>query len=451
MHLPPSSTSETIVAIATPSGIGGIGILRLSGPRATEIVRGLGVGNLKPRVAQYRRVYTTDRQVIDDGLVLWFPGPHSFTGEDVVELQVHGSPVLLQLLLTCCVEHGARLARAGEFSERAFLHGKYDLAQVEAIADLISASDIRAARAARRSLDGLFSQHCNQLAERLTHLRTLVEAAIDFSEESLPSLDTQLLREHLLCLLQALRTLLQDAERGRRVRDGWHIVLTGAPNVGKSSLLNALVGHQRAIVTDIAGTTRDVLREHIRCAGMDITLVDTAGLRAATDIIEREGVRRAHAELSQADMALVVVDAQHAKPERALMSAYVAEVPQVLWVLNKCDVLPTPLVEIQSDEIAISALHMQGIDQLFERIQSCMQTDIGEAGEGEFSARLRHILSLQTVQQHLEQALVSMEHASLELVAESLRCAHQALGEITGQTTADDLLGAIFSTFCIGK
>jgi len=304
------SNIDTIVAIATAPGAGGVGIVRLSGPRARGIAEAIGVRTMQPRQAHYARFRDALGEVIDDGIALWFPAPHSFTGEAVVELQGHGSPVVLQQLVARCIALGARQARPGEFSERAFLNGKLDLAQAEAIADLIAASDTRAARAARRSLDGVFSRRVDEVAEQLVLLRIHVEAAIDFADEPLDTLGGEQVHAGLGQALRALEQLRDDAERGRKLRDGLHAVLVGPPNAGKSSLLNALAGSERAIVTDIAGTTRDTLRETIRIDGLELTLVDTAGLRDGGDAIEREGMRRAHAELERADLAIVVLDAR---------------------------------------------------------------------------------------------------------------------------------------------
>ncbi len=320
--------TDTIVAIASAPGAGGVGLLRLSGPRAAAIANALGAPALRPRHAHYARLRDADGEVIDDGIVLWFPAPNSFTGEEVVELQGHGSPVLLQQLVARCIALGARQARPGEFSERAFLNGKLDLAQAEAIADLIAAGDNRAARAARRSLDGVFSRRIDAVVEQLVLLRIHVEAAIDFADEPLDTLGGAQVRRGLEQARSDLALLRRDAERGRRLRDGLHAVLIGPPNAGKSSLLNALAGSERAIVTDIAGTTRDTLRETIRLDGLELTLVDTAGLRDGGDAIEREGMRRAHAEIERTDLALIVLDARDPAAGEAALGDAVAAVPQ---------------------------------------------------------------------------------------------------------------------------
>jgi len=442
--------TDTIAAIATAAGAGGVGMIRLSGPHAAAIAAGLGVPSPRPRHARYARFVDGAGSVIDDGIALWFPGPNSFTGEDVLELQGHGSPVVLRQLLARCIALGARQARPGEFSERAFLNGKLDLAQAEAIADLIAASDDRAARAARRSLDGALSSRVDALAEQLTVLRIHVEAAIDFADEPIETLGGDQVRAGLAEARSALASLLRDAERGRKLRDGMHAVLVGPPNAGKSSLLNALAGSDRAIVTDIAGTTRDVLRETIRIDGLELTLVDTAGLRDSGDAIEREGMRRARSELERADLALVVIDARDPAAGQAAVATDVAGVPLRLWIHNKADLLAVPPL-LDEDAIAVSAATGSGLAQLHERLSQIAGSIAGEAVEGEFSARARHVEALQLTTAHLEQASAQLEHEQLELAAEELRLAHDALGDITGRISADELLGRIFSSFCIGK
>lgn len=444
------STPDTIVAIATAAGAGGVGILRISGPLAMRIGQGLGVAGLQPRYARYARFRDAEGEVIDDGIALWFPAPHSFTGESVLEVQAHGSPVLLRQLLGRCIELGARQARAGEFSERAFLNGKLDLAQAEAIADLIAAADVRAARAARRSLDGVFSRRIDEVTEQLTLLRIHVEAAIDFADEPLDTLGGSQVRAGLDQARALLAQLLRDAERGRKLRDGLHAVLVGPPNAGKSSLLNALAGSERAIVTDVAGTTRDTLRETLRIDGLELTLVDTAGLREGGDAIEREGMRRARAELQRADLALVVVDARDPHAARTALGDSLAEVPRQLWIHNKCDLLPTAPT-LAADAVAVSATTGAGMEQLHARLRDMAAGDAGDGIEGEFSARARHVDALQRAAEHAEHADAQLQHEQLELAAEELRLAHDALGEITGKMSADDLLGRIFSSFCIGK
>ena len=446
-----NATTETIVAIATAPGAGGVGMLRVSGPQALRIAVDLGCPNLQPRHAHYARFRDTAGEVLDDGIALYFPNPRSFTGEDVVELQGHGSPVVLQQLVARCIALGARQARPGEFSERAFLNGKLDLAQAEAIADLIAASDTRAARAARRSLDGVFSRRVEDAGEQLVRLRIHVEAAIDFADEPLDTLGGDQVRQGLGDVLRALVTLRDDAERGRRLRDGLHAVLVGPPNAGKSSLLNALAGSERAIVTDIAGTTRDTLRETIRIDGLELTLVDTAGLREGGDAIEREGMRRARAEMQRTDLAIVVVDARDPQAGHAAVADAIADVPLQLWIHNKSDLLETLPADIDANVVHVSAATGQGLERLHTRLRELASGSAGDSVEGEFSARSRHVEAIALAIGHAERAESEMVHEHLELAAEELRLAHEALGEITGRMSADDLLGRIFSSFCIGK
>ncbi|MFT3755531.1 MAG: tRNA uridine-5-carboxymethylaminomethyl(34) synthesis GTPase MnmE [Pseudoxanthomonas sp.] len=445
-----TTTTDTIAAIATAPGAGGVGIVRLSGPQARQIAQAIIRHELKPRYAQYARFRSDGDEVIDDGITLSFPAPHSFTGEDVVELQGHGSPVVLQQLVARCIELGARHARPGEFSERAFINGKLDLAQAEAIADLIAASDTRAARAARRSLEGVFSQRVNAIGDALLGLRIHVEAAIDFADEPLDTLGGAQVRQQLNEAIAQLATLLADAERGRKLRDGLHAVIVGPPNAGKSSLLNALAGSDRAIVTDVAGTTRDTLRETIRLDGLELMLVDTAGLRDGGDAIEREGMRRAREELQRTDLALIVVDARDPDAGTRAVAAAIAEVPQRLWIHNKSDLLPT-LPPDDDHHVHVSARNGYGLSALHARLRQLALGHADEGAQGEFSARIRHVEALHRAAAHAQSAQAELDHERLELVAEELRLAHDALGEITGRMSPDDLLGRIFSTFCIGK
>lgn len=442
-------SQDTIAAIATAAGPGGVGVVRVSGARAREIAETVCGTTLKPRHAHYARFHDECGETLDDGIVLYFKAPASYTGEDVVELQAHGSPAVLQLLLARCCALGARMARAGEFSERAFLNGKLDLAQAEAVADLIAAGDARAARAARRSLDGVFSRRVNALADALLKLRVHVEAAIDFADEPLDTLGGGALRSGMAQAADDLDALLREAERGQRLRDGLHAVIVGPPNAGKSSLLNALAGSDRAIVSDIAGTTRDLLRETVRVDGIELTLVDTAGLRTGGDTIEREGMRRAAVELTRADLAIVVLDAREVDAGRAAVVNVIVDVPQRLWVMNKTDLLtqpPTP----GEDEVWVSARTGAGLDRLHSRLR-VLAGGAADGAEGAFSARARQVEALRRTAQELAGAQQSLDGDMLELSAEALRVAHDTLGEITGQVAPDDLLGHIFSSFCIGK
>jgi tRNA modification GTPase len=440
---------DTIAAIATAAGPGGVGVVRVSGADAHQIAEAICEKKLKPRQAHYARFHDEHGETLDDGIALYFKAPASYTGEDVVELQAHGSPAVLQQLLARCCALGARTARAGEFSERAFLNGKLDLAQAEAVADLIAAGDVRATRAARRSLDGVFSRRVDALADALLRLRVHVEAAIDFADESLDTLGGDALRRGLAQATDDLGALLREAERGYKLRDGLHAVIVGPPNAGKSSLLNALAGSERAIVSDIAGTTRDLLRETLRVDGIELTLVDTAGLRAGGDTIEREGMRRATTELTRADLAIVVLDARDIDAGRAAVAEAIADVPQRLWVMNKADLLAhIPLPDEQT--VWVSARTGAGLDTLHVRLRA-HAGDTGEGAEGAFSARGRHVDALHRAGRELTAARQQLDGDMLELAAEALRTAHDSLGEITGRVAPDALLGHIFSSFCIGK
>jgi tRNA modification GTPase len=455
--MPP--VTETIAAVATAQGRGGVGIVRVSGPLASTLAQAICQRELKPRYAHYGPFFADAEQVLDEGLALYFPGPHSFTGEDVLELQGHGGPVVLDLLLRRCVQLGARLARPGEFSERAFLNDKLDLAQAEAIADLIEASSEQAARNALRSLQGEFSRRVHGLTERLISLRIYVEAAIDFPEEEIDFLADG----HVLDLLDGVRTdlsgVLREAGQGALLRDGMTVVIAGRPNAGKSSLLNALAGREAAIVTEIAGTTRDVLREHIHIDGMPLHVVDTAGLRDTEDQVERIGVERALKAIGEADRILLVVDATapEADDPFALWPEFLDQRPdpaKVTLIRNKADLSGESVVlEVCNDghiTISLSAKSAEGLDLLREHLKACMGYE--QTSESSFSARRRHIEALQQASTHLEHGYAQLTLAGAgELLAEDLRMAQQALGEITGAFSSDDLLGRIFSSFCIGK
>jgi tRNA modification GTPase len=457
---------DTIAAIATAAAAAGIGIVRLSGPRSRAIAQALCDRPLRPRQATYAHFRDGGGAVIDDGIALYFQAPASYTGEDVVELQAHGSPALLQQLLARCCALGARMARAGEYSERAFRNGKLDLAQAEAVADLIAAGSEAAARAARRALDGAFSQRVDALAAQVLALRVQVEAIIDFADEPLETLGVAQLRERLEALRDAGRELMQAAQRGQKLRDGLHAVIIGPPNAGKSSLLNLLSDSERAIVTAVPGTTRDLLREVIRCDGVELTLVDTAGLREGGDAIEREGMRRALAELARADLAIAVVDARDPRAGVDALRDALASAPRQLWLHNKADLLesqeateaagtgaapqaPSPAHEV----LWISARTGQGMDALHARLRQLAQGDAagGSGAEGSFTARARHVDALRRAGEDFDAAHSALADGALDLAAEALRCGHDALGEITGRVVPDALLGHIFSAFCIGK
>jgi tRNA modification GTPase len=438
------TAADTIAAIATPAGAGGVGVIRVSGPRAPAIAHALLGRTPRARHAHYVRLRDARGELLDHALLLSFPAPHSFTGEDVLELHGHGSPMLLQALLRRVCELGARPARAGEFSERAFLNDKLDLAQAEAIADLIAAGSETAARAALRSLDGEFSKRVHALFEKLVGTRLHVEAAIDFPEEEIDFLGDGQIAAKLAEVEREHATLMREAERGQRLRDGLHVVIVGPPNAGKSSLLNALAGFDRAIVADLPGTTRDLLRESVRLDGIELTLVDTAGLREGGDAIEREGMRRAHGELQRADLALAVL-APGDEAQMPALRATLADVPQVLWLHNKADLAPRAVEE----GLAVSAKTGIGLDRLVEELKRT--AGLGEGAEGAFSARARHVDALRRVGEHLEAAADHLRQRTGELAAEELHLAQRALAQITGEFRSDDLLGRIFSSFCIGK
>lgn len=444
------SDHDTIVAIASGNGRGGIGVLRLSGTGALDIGSAICARQLRPRIAHHVKFHDDRGEIIDDGIAIAFHGPRSYSGEDVVELQAHGSPVLLAMLLRRCQQLGARAARPGEFSERAFRNGRLDLAQAEAVADLIAASSQTAARAARRSLEGEFSRRVEALQDRLTALRVHVEAAIDFPEEEIDFLDDAALTARVDAVIAAHQALLRDAARGQRLRDGLHVVIVGPPNAGKSSLLNALAGHDRAIVTAQAGTTRDVLREAITLDGVELTLVDTAGLRDTTDLVEREGVLRARSEWRVADLVLAVLDGSAADASRTALDAELANAPMVWWLYNKADRVPLPSRPASTDGLWISARDGDGLDELRKRLLAAASG--GEDAAGGFSARARHVEALRRVGAHLEQAArrLRIDRAG-ELAAEELRQAQRPLDEILGVVDSETLLGEIFAGFCIGK
>jgi tRNA modification GTPase len=441
---------DTIVARATPPGRGGIAVIRVSGPGVGEIATSM-LGELpEPRRAELRKFVDATGEPIDSGIALLFPAPHSFTGEDVLELQGHGGTMVCDLLIERAIELGARIAEPGEFSRRAFLNDRMDLAQAEAIADLIDSSSRSAARAAQRSLRGDFSDAITDLNESVTQLRTHVEAAIDFPEEEIDFLQDAALLERIIGLEQQFRDLERVVRQGCLLRDGVTVVVAGRPNVGKSSLLNALAGYDVAIVTDVAGTTRDLVHEQLDLDGLPLHVVDTAGLRAWRDPVEEEGIRRARAELRSADHALIVLDANRADHE---LDALTAELPDGLGytvVRNKIDLTGESAGPVADGSINVSALERDGIEALRNHLKSVLGYE--PPAEGAITARRRHLESLARARQHFDQARQQLEkHAAGELMAEELLQVQNALAEITGEFHNDDLLGRIFSSFCIGK
>lgn len=444
---------DTIVAISTPPGRGGIGVVRLSGEKAHDI--GMKVTQrdrpLTQRVATYANFYSNDNALLDSGLILYFKAPHSFTGEDIIEFQGHGSPFILDRLVSICVEYGARLARPGEFSERAFLNQKIDLTQAEAIADLIHSQSETAARLAVRSLQGDFSQQINTICEKLLTLRLHIEAAIDFSDEAIDFLNIETIQGLLLEIDTELKILREGANQGALLREGGIVVISGPPNAGKSTLLNVLSGYDAAIVHDEAGTTRDILRERVLLDDMPLQLIDTAGLRDSDNLVEQEGIRRAYEVIKQADLVLLMFDITAVNSdfslEHRIQSLLPPDVP-VITIFNKTD-----KVGIKSSREALQInLSLKEKDGVF-LLKSCIKEVLGyQPTEGIFLARRRHIEALNQAQRFLFEGKKHLnEQPAWELLAEDLRQAHDALGEIVGRVTSDDLLGEIFSTFCIGK
>ena len=446
--------AETIAAIATPAGRGGIGVIRISGPRVASIAQQI-IGELpEPRRAAIRIFRDAAGEMLDGGLALYFPAPASFTGEDVLELHGHGGPVILDLLLARILALGARLAQPGEFSRRAFLNDKLDLTQAEAIADLIDSSSEQAARAALRSLQGAFSAAVHALTQAVTETRMYVEAAIDFPEEEVDFLADTELRARLDGTLELCAQITATARQGALLREGMTVVIAGQPNAGKSSLLNRLAGYDAAIVTDIPGTTRDVLRERIHIDGMPLHIADTAGLRDDAGVVEAEGIRRARIEMERADRILYVIDATRQLDTEAIERETQSLPPSVAvtWIFNKIDLAgaQSEVRDTQPPRVYLSATTGDGIDLLREHLKACMGYQAADVGT--FSARRRHLDALARTQSHLQEAARQLvERRAGELMAEELRRAQQCLAEITGEFTSDDLLGRIFSSFCIGK
>jgi len=449
------SAYAPIAAIATAPGRGGIGVVRVSGADLSELVRRLFQRDLKPRHAHYLPFKSVAGELLDEGIALYFRAPHSYTGEDVLELQGHGGPAVLRRVLDSCLaagrDLGLRLAEPGEFTRRAFLNDRMDLAQAEAVADLIEASSVAAARGAMASLSGEFSAHVNDLSDRIIHLRMLVEATLDFPEEEIDFLEKYQARPTLDALSADLSALIAQARQGVILREGLHVVLAGQPNVGKSSLLNALAGDDIAIVTPIAGTTRDKVVQEIHIDGVPLHIVDTAGLRETQDTVESIGIARTWQEIERADVILHLQDAT--QPGDELDAQITARLPPrtpVLKVFNKLDLLSTPFAA-RPGELGVSAKRGAGLDALRAELLRIAGWNPGT--ESPWLARERHLHALQDAAEHLE---LAAEHAGqddrvLDLFAEELRIAHDSLSSITGKFTSDDLLGEIFSSFCIGK
>ena len=443
------SSSDTIAAIATPPGIGGIGIVRISGPRALEIGNAITASKLEKNRVRFKSFLDATGSTVDHGLCFYCQGPHSFSGEDVVEIQGHGGPILLGMLLERACELGARMARAGEFSERAFLNGKIDLAQAESVADLIESGSRAAAKAAMRSLEGRFSQQVHELVRDIINLRAYIEAALDFAEEEIDFLAESPINTRIEHCRISLENILKQAEQGRVLNEGLVLTLAGLPNAGKSSLLNSLAGYEAAIVTEIAGTTRDVLREHISLNGIPLHVNDTAGLRESDNLVEKEGVKRAWQEIDKADIVLLLVDAaigltssHQVIIERLKQNSY-------HLVYTKSDLL-TETMKRDPGAFYISVLSGEGMQPLIDTITGKF-SDFNQDDQS-IMARRRHVEAIQKALESLLHAqAIYLETQSGELVAEDLRIAQKYLNEITGEYTSDDLLGNIFSKFCIGK
>ena len=442
---------ETICALATAIGQSGIGVVRVSGPLSKIVANKLLQIELKPRHAYYGSFYDKDSNKIDKGVSIYFPGPNSYTGEDVIEFQGHGGMSVLRKLLETTTFFGARLAEPGEFTKRAFLNGKMDLVQAEAVQDLIQSSSEQSALSAVRSLTGEFSEKINHLLADLTSLRVFVEATIDFSDEEIDFLESHEVSVKLQTLKNLLLEILESANQGAILRDGLYVAIAGKPNAGKSSLLNALTKQPSAIVTDIAGTTRDVLKETIHIDGMPLHIIDTAGLHNSNNIIEQEGIRRAHTEINNADVVLLVYDAKDKLADLSILPEAVKNKP-IIYIRNKIDLLKAKaeIKEVENQtEVSLSAKNGDGIDLLRQALSEA--AGYKPDGEGVFLARKRHILAIDLTLNYINSAIEQLEVGASELVAEDLRQAGMSLGTITGEFSSDDLLGEIFSSFCIGK
>jgi len=454
-----NSISTTIAAIATPPGKGGVAIIRISGTLCQQIAQQILGRKIKPRYAHYLTFYNSDQQMIDQGIAIYFNSPNSFTGEDVLELQGHGGPIIMDMLLEEVLNSGAVLAKPGEFSERAFHNDKLDLAQAEAIADLIDSGSRQAAKSALRSLSGDFSKKIHELVEKVIYLRIFVEAAIDFPEEEIDFLNDKKVSTQIKDISEFMHLLLKNAEQGSLLREGVKIVIAGKPNAGKSSLLNALAGKETAIVTDIEGTTRDVLTEQINIDGLPLHIVDTAGLREAKDQVEKIGIQRAVKEIENADRVLLVIDSskQWEVNVEEEIRRYIdpnIDLPPITLINNKIDLIDkkshklSRITEIPN--ILISTKNGEGIEQLKKHLKSIVGFNASESGV--FMARRRHVDALKKADVHIKEGFNQLtKYSAGELLAEELKLAQDCLNEITGEFSSDDLLGEIFTSFCIGK
>ncbi|MDC0470787.1 tRNA uridine-5-carboxymethylaminomethyl(34) synthesis GTPase MnmE [Candidatus Pseudothioglobus singularis] len=443
--------SDTICALATAYGQSGIGVIRVTGPLSKSISKKILHQDLQPRYAYYGSFFDNDNNLIDKGVAIAFPGPNSYTGEDVVEFQGHGGVSVIKKLLETIISLDVRVAEPGEFTKRAFLNGKMDLVQAEAVQDLIQSSSEESALSAVRSLTGEFSEKINQILSELIALRVFVEATIDFSDEEIDFLESHEVSSKLHSLKLTLLNILESANQGAILRDGIHVAIAGKPNAGKSSLLNSLTKQPSAIVTDVAGTTRDVLKETIQIDGMPIHIIDTAGLHNSDNIIEQEGIRRAHTEINNADVVLLVYDASDKSVDLSILPESVKDKPKIV-IKNKIDLIgsKTGIQNIQNNpEISISAKNGDGINIVRKALADF--AGLNSNTEGVFLARKRHIIAINETLSFINSAISQLDGGASELVAEDLRQAGMHLGQITGEFSSDDLLGQIFSSFCIGK
>ena len=446
-----SSSESTICALASSIGKGGIGVVRVSGPLSQTIAQKMLGFVPKPRYAYYGSFFDNNHTEVDKGIALFFPGPNSFTGEDVLEFQGHGGMSVMRSLIESSIALGAKPAEPGEFSKRAFLNGKMDLVQAEAVADIIEANSEQASRSALRSLSGVFSKQVNALTRSIIELRVFVEATIDFSDEEIDFLQSEQVKEKTQNIQEEIQKILHSATQGAILREGLNVAIAGKPNAGKSSLLNALTQRSSAIVTDIAGTTRDVLRETIHINGMPLNIIDTAGLHESQDVVEKEGIRRAIDAIAKADVVLMMYDAQDQTPDFSVLPETV-DPKKLLIIKNKIDLTGEKVertVENNKIQLSICAKDIKGIDLLKQELADRAGLDSG--AEGVVLARKRHIIALEESLESISNALMQLDGGAIELMAEDLRHAGHAMGSITGEFSSDDLLGEIFSSFCIGK